>query len=81
MGTPEDVATEKHFTASGTLTDILRRELNMEPECDADARAIENTIDAIKASIKRWLEDVAIGAETHETLEMRNTLIQLVDEP
>jgi hypothetical protein len=38
-------------------------------------------VEATKKIIKKWLSQVAIGAETRNTLRMRDTLVILVDEP
>ena len=79
MGTPEDVATEKHFTPP-TLTESLRSDLDMEPTCDAEAQAMKDTLMSIKAILKRWLSTVGLP-ETMDAEETRRLLITLVDEP
>ena len=79
MGTPEDVAAEKYFTPP-TLTTMLRDSLYMEPECDADIKAIEDTLNAIKTTFKDWLKVVGLPYQMSEE-STRQLLITLVDEP
>ena len=79
MGTPEDVAAEKHFTPS-TLTEMLRSNLSMEPESDAHAQVIEDELNTIKSTFKEWLRTVGLpGLGTEEPI--RRLLMTLVDEP
>ena len=79
MEIPEDVAIDKYFTPP-TLTRMLRDGLNMEPKCDAEARAIEENLNLIKSVLKKWLRTV--GLPDYVGLpETRKLLITLVDEP
>lgn len=73
-----------------TLTEMLTSNLKMEPECDADAQAIEDTLTAIKDTLKEWLRTVRLpsydgagkgGAMFNTTESLRQLLIALVDEP
>ena len=68
-----------------TLTEMLRDSLKMEPECDAEAQAVEDELTTIKNTFKDWLKTVALGGITQQTLEViastRQLLITLVDEP
>ncbi len=79
MGTPEDVAAERYFTPP-TLTTSLRSNLNMEPENDAQAQAIKDTLDTIKSTFKEWLRTVGLPQQMSEE-STRQLLITLVDEP
>ena len=79
MGTPEDVATEKYFTPP-TLTTMLRDALNMEPQSDAHAQAMEDTLTTIKSAFKDWLRTVGLPQQMSEE-STRQLLITLVDEP
>ena len=79
MGTPEDVAAEKYFTPL-TLTAMLRSNLNMEPENDTQAQAIEDTLTGIKSTFKDWLRTVGLPQQMSEE-STRQLLITLVDEP
>lgn len=79
MGTPEDVAAEKYFTPP-TLTTALRENLGMEPECDTEAQADEDTISVIKSTFKEWLRTVSLPQQMSEE-STRQLLIVLVDEP
>ena len=64
----------------GTLTTMLRDNLKMEPECDAEAKAIEETLHTIKATFKDWLRTVGLPWQMSEE-STRQLLITLVDEP
>jgi len=79
MGTPEDVAAEKHFTPP-TLTEMLRTNLGMEPECDTDFQAIEYELCTIKSTFKEWLRTVGLSRQISKE-STRQLLITLVDEP
>jgi len=89
MGTPEDVTAEKYFTPP-TLTEALRMNLRMEPECDAEAQAIEDTLNTIKSTFNEWLRTVGLphyhsfdrdGNAFNATESIQKLLIILVDEP
>lgn len=79
MGTPEDIAAEKHFTPP-TLTTMLRSNLGMEAECDVMVQAIEDEIDTIKSTLKEWLRTVRLPCQMSKE-STRQLLIILVDEP
>ena len=79
MGTPEDVAAEKYFEPP-TLTEMLRNNLLMEPECDSEAQAIEDTLTTIKDTFKEWLGTVGLPLWMTEEAT-RQLLITLIDEP
>ena len=73
-----------------TLTEMLRVDLNMTPESDPEAQAIESELIAIKATFKAWLRTVGLpiyysinrdGNEFNTTMSLRRLLITLVDEP
>jgi len=76
---PEDVAAERYFT-SPTLTAALRSNLCMEPECDAEAQAIEDTLTTIKSTFKEWLRTVGLSYQMSDE-STQQLLIALVDEP
>lgn len=77
MGTPEDVAAEKHFTPP-TLTKMLKGGM-LDPYPHPD------TVDRVKGIFKEWLRTVSLGGMTEHTLVVieatRKLLITLVDEP
>lgn len=81
MGTPKDVAAEKHFTPP-TLTQMLDKSLNFgggpETKCEADATEWELTI--IKDVFKDWLRTVGL-TDCGSPEAIRQLLITLVDEP
>ena len=73
-----------------TLTETLRENLGMEPESDAEAKAIEDELTLIKTVFKNWLEGIGLpdylsidlkGNEFNVTDAIRKILILLVDEP
>lgn len=72
-----------------TLTEMLRESLHMEPECDAEAIAIEDTLTTIKTTVAQWLEEVGLPDYFHSdgqysfnsTVVTRQLLVLLVDEP
>jgi len=72
MGTPEDVATEKHFTPP-TLTEMLKEEM-LDPYPEPDA------VDVVKRIFKDWLRTVGLPSQMSEE-STRQLLITLVDEP
>lgn len=84
MGTPEDVATEKHFTPP-TLTEMLNKNINFErnPESEGEAEAIDRELTTIKDTFKEWLRTVSLGGVEDYGIadDTRNLLITLVDEP
>lgn len=81
MGTPEDVAAEKHFTPP-TLTTMLIKALHedYEPECESEAKAREWYLSTIKSTLKEWLRTVSLPQQMFEE-SARQLLITLVDEP
>ena len=79
MGNSEDVAAERYFTPP-TLTAMLRGNLNMDPESDAEAQATKDTVIAIKSTFKEWLRTVGLPQQMSEE-STRHLLITLVDEP
>ena len=79
MGTPEDVAAEKHFTPL-TLTLMLKNSLEMEAVSSIQTQAIEDTLTAIKSTFKDWLRTVGLPQQMSEE-STRQLLITLVDEP
>ena len=79
MGTAEDVAADKHFTPP-TLTAALRSNLGMEPECDTEAQANEDTLTTIKSTFKDWLRTLYLSHQMSEE-STRQLLITLIDEP
>ena len=73
-----------------TLTEMLRSGLNMEPECDDEAQADEDTLNAIKDTFRRWLHTVGLpyysgrdrdGKSFNITRSLQRLLATLVDEP
>lgn len=64
--------------ASATLTEMLRDNMGMEPECDAEVRAIEDTLSVIKTSVKQWLKSLPLPDYCEEC---RSLIVVLVDEP
>lgn len=73
-----------------TLTEMLMSNLKMEPECDAEALAVEDELSTIKSTFKQWLQSVGLtdyyspnrdGVEFNTTESIRKLLIILVDEP
>ena len=84
MRTPEDVATEKHFTPP-TLTkqlyDCLWRPYK---SCSPDPQSIVDLkgeiITSLKTVIKEWLRTVGLPQQMSEEAT-RQLLITLVDEP
>lgn len=81
MGTPEDVAAEKHFTPP-TLTAMLTRALDQgyELRFESETEAHKRYLDTIKFTIKEWLRTVGMPYPMG-TESTRNLLITLVDEP
>ena len=63
-----------------TLTEMLRVNLNMDPECDTEAKAIKDTLDTIKTTFKEWLKTVGLPQQMSEK-STRQLLVTLVDEP
>lgn len=75
MGTPEDVACEKHFTPH-TLTEMfLTREIT-----DGTGSIPYPSIDVAKGIFKEWLRTVLIPYYP-DLAEIKHLLIILVDEP
>lgn len=73
-----------------TLTEMLRDSLKMEPECDAEAKAVEDELTLIKTIFKNWLKGVGLpdydtpdkqGVPFSATDSLRQLLVTLVDEP
>lgn len=73
-----------------TLTEMLRDSLKMEPECDAEALAVEEELSTIKSTFEKWLRTVGLpdyyspnrdGVPFNTTESTRKLLILLVDEP
>ena len=79
MGTPEDVAADKHFTPP-TLTEMLRAAFMVQLESSANAQAIEDDLIFIKTTFKDWLRTVGLPYQMSEE-STRQLLITLVDEP
>lgn len=72
MGTPEDVAADKHF-APPTLTGMLKEGM-LDPYPYPDA------VDRVKEIFKEWLKTVGLPQQMSEEAT-RQLLIALVDEP
>lgn len=75
---------------ASVLTKMLRIDLNMEPGCDFEALADEDTLNAIKSTFRKWLAEVGlpdyfsldkVGNGFNSTESIRKLLITLVDEP
>ena len=64
-----------------TLTEMLREELKMEPECDAEADAMGYDLKVIRDTFKEWLRSVSLCGQFPVIETTRKLLITLVDEP
>lgn len=65
---------------SKSLTMMLRETHGMEPECDAEAKAIEAELQTIKNTVKERLRTVSLPHCAGEE-STRKLLVALVDEP
>jgi len=74
------MGTAEKYSTPSTLTGMLRANLYMEPECDAEAEDIKCCLDTIKSTFKEWLETVSLPRQMSEE-STRQLLITLVDEP
>lgn len=79
MGTPEDVATEKHFTPP-TLTEMLNKNAAHYESMEEGAVIF---LEDAKIVFKEWLRTVSLGGIEDYGIadDTRNLLVTLVDEP